>query len=792
MNNALTWLFGLDELEFGADNVAVGFARPLPTWAWIAMVLAVLALAAWGYRKLEGNRKGRGVMAGVRAALLLLLIAVVLGPQLIRPNERVERDWVIVLADRSASMTIADADENASGTPATRESQLARAINDHWDMWRDMGEQRTVLWLGFDSGAFDLPTLRDADGPSGIDLGEPAGVRTSLGASLEQALRRAAARPISGVVILSDGRSNDEPTRQIVRSLQSELTRVVTVPLGSPDPVGDLAVVEANAPLMAFVDDTVPVRVRVDRLGSQDAVASGIVQIVEKSTGIVLAQRPLPADWDDNTTYVTVPVRPKDAGERSWAVRLVPDSTDLIEQNNHTSIAIELVDRPMRVAYFDGYPRWERHFLTTLLLREGSVTSSSIMLAADRSYTQEGDQVLAAVPRSPEDWAPFDVVLIGDVRPELFGTEQLANLREHVAVRGGGLLWIAGPGFTPAAWADSPLADLVPLRLGQLQSGLSPITRYRRPVTLNRTKVAEQLGVLELSDTEGGFPSALSDPKTGWSKLQWAQRIEPEAIKPTARVLATFTQEGAQPTPAVLSMRYGAGTVVYVATDEIWRWRYGQGETMYERFWLPLIRAQGRERLARSSQSALFETSPRRAQVEQAVRVELRLLDQALVDRQFQGVAVRVRREEPAQEDEPFADVTLRLAGERSGSDRNVSQTYAATWTPDEPGRYVLEPTDPFLSALELSATLEVVSPDDELRQPETDHALLATLSEQTGGTVLPESELDDLPSLLPRRDVTITGVPDVETLWDKPIVLAMLILLLTAEWVGRKFLQLA
>lgn len=196
--------------------------------------------------------------------------------------------------------------------------------------------------------------------------------------------------------------------------------------------------------------------------------------------------------------------------------------------------------------------------------------------------------------------------------------------------------------------------------------------------------------------------------------------------------------------------------------------------------------------MARSSVSAIFETSPRRAQVEQAVRVELRLLDQELVDQQFQGVNVRVRREFPSPDDEPFADVTLRLAGERSASERNVSQTYAATWTPDEPGRYVLEPIDPFLSGLELSATLEVVRPDDELRQPETNHALLAQLSDQTGGSVLSVSQLDELPSLLPRRDVTITGTPDIETLWDKPIVLAMLVLLLTAEWVGRKVLQLA
>ena len=790
MIDAFTWLFGLDELQFGSEGVSLGLARPISTLAWLAVVLAAAGLALWSYRRLAGNRRGRGALALVRTLLLVLLVIVLTGPQLVRSNERVERDWVIVLADRSASMTIADA--GTHGRRVARDEQLKRAIAEHWPMWRALDDDRTLLWLGFDTGAYDLPPMRVDGEVVGVELGEPVGVRTSLASALDQALRRAAARPISGVVILSDGRSMDEPTRRSLRRLQAERIPVITIPLGSPDPVGDLAVAEARAPAMAFVDDTVPVRVRIDRLGSLARALAGRVEVVERSTGLVLAHKPLPTVWEDGTAWVTIPVRPRDAGEQAWAVRLVLDIPDLIEQNNHAEIAIELVDRPMRVAYFEGYPRWERHYLSTLLLREESITSSSVMLAANRSYTQEGDRLLATVPRSPEEWALFDVVIIGDVRPELFGTEQLANLREHVAVRGGGLLWIAGPGFTPTAWADSPLADLLPIRMGLLPSGLEPIARYRRAVTMTRTEVAEALGLLELSDGPEGWPEVLSDPATGWSRLYWAQRIEPEAIKPTAQVLAEVVQGDDAPTPIVLSMRYGAGTVVYVGTDEIWRWRYGRGEALYERFWLPLIRSQGRESLARSARGAIFETSPRRAEIEQPVRVELRLLDQALVDQQLPTVSVRVRRVEPTPEAQPWAGVTLRLSAEQSASARHVSQTYSAAWVPDEPGRYVLEPTDPFLSGLELSATLDVLTPNDELRRPETDHALLARLSEQTEGAVLALDSIDELPALLPRREVTITGVPDIETLWDKPIVLALLVLLLTAEWVGRKLLQLA
>jgi hypothetical protein len=37
-----------------------------------------------------------------------------------------------------------------------------------------------------------------------------------------------------------------------------------------------------------------------------------------------------------------------------------------------------------------------------------------------------------------------------------------------------------------------------------------------------------------------------------------------------------------------------------------------------------------------------------------------------------------------------------------------------------------------------------------------------------------------------------VAGEPDVETLWDRPIVLAALVLLLAAEWIGRRIVRLS
>ncbi|MCA9288416.1 MAG: hypothetical protein KDA05_07520, partial [Phycisphaerales bacterium] len=386
------------------------------------------------------------------------------------------------------------------------------------------------------------------------------------------------------------------------------------------------------------------------------------------------------------------------------------------------------------------------------------------------------------------------------------------------------VLWIGGSGATPRSWAGNPLASLLPMTLSG--PGGADVAVWDEDVTIWRTALAERLGVLELGDPAGvgagdgaggpaAWPMQVSDPRTGWSLLRWVQRIEAERIKATAEVLAVGVPEsawrvrGGEPleppgtealaaaSPLVLSMRYGAGRVMYVATDEIWRWRYGRGEELSERFWIPLVRALARERLARTGQRAVLEITPGRARVDQPVRVVVRLIDQALVDRRSEAIELRVRRLGPTGGSTPAG--VPRLAPEGGGVSGSAGTggvegldaptTFAATWVATTPGRYIVETDDTLLS--DLVGEIEVSHPDDELRRLETDHALLASLGEANGGRVLGAGEMASLRDL-PSRARTIEGRPDVETLWDKPLALVLLLGLLVMEWVGRRVIKLS
>lgn len=786
-------LFALRELGFGQDGVTLGFDRPLPGWGWLLVVMGCALLGWWGYRRLEGPKSARIALAGVRGLLLLVLVVLACGPRLERVSERLEPDWVMVLVDRSVSMRVADAPIAAEGsTRATRDQQARAILQRHAPMFAELAQDREVVWLGFDAAAFDLRARSgsQADSAAGPpQLPQADGRRTAIGAAISSALTRAAARPLSAVVVLSDGRSIDEPGAAALRRLVGERVPVHVVPLGSPQAASDVAIARAVAPEAAFARDQAPVNVRLDRRGPAQG-SSGTLRLVDTATGEVLDEVRLDAGderWQGDEASVTLVANELQAGEAQWAVRFVPDTPDLLPDNDQATLRIRIVDRPLRVLYVDGTPRWERRYITSMLLREESVRSSSLLLAARRSFIEEGNVTIGYPPTSDEGWAEYDIVIIGDVRSGLFSSEQLDQLREHVASRGAGVLWIGGASHTPASWRGTPMEDLLPFRLDQGQG----VASTSDPVMLERTASGERLGVLRLDEALSDWPAYLSDPATGWNRLWWSQRVDEAALKPTTEVLARFkpADGGTRSWPAVMTMPYGAGRVVYVATDELWRYRYGRGEPLFERFYLPLVRMQARGRLARTGAEAALSVSPRPALVERPARIEVRLLDQSLVDRRLPALRVQVR---PIGEGSQGATPqSLTLGIEDTGARRALSQGYAASWLPTEPGTYEVLVDEPLLAPLGLRQEIEVLADSDELRDPLADHDRLIALAERTGGRVLTIDTLGELPEVLPRREVVIAGQPQIEPFWDRPIVLVLLLVLLTLEWVGRRLIRL-
>ncbi|MFG0306966.1 MAG: hypothetical protein ACF8Q5_12220 [Phycisphaerales bacterium JB040] len=788
MNGLLNRLFGLEGVGFGDEGVRLTAQHPLPQWAWALLLLGACVAGYWSYRRMQGNRLARALLALTRAAVIAIVVLLLTGPRLERPNTRIENDRVVVLLDRSGSMNVRDEPGRA-----TRDSTLRTAAAALETSLGAAREPKDRTWLAFDADAYELP------GPEGLPPAD--GRRTSMDSALRGAIAAGAGRPLSAVVLLTDGRSPDPVSPETMQRLLEDQVPVFAVALGSTSPPTDLAVTRVDAPTVAFTGDRVPVRATVTVAGSETEadIDRTRVQLVDADTGEVLATQPLssgvPARGDDpehTALDLTLLADAAGAGDKRWAVRLAPAGEDLEPGNDERAFSIALTDRPIRVMQIDGYPRWEFRYVRGLLLREPTIESVSLMLSPDRRFMQEGDITLASLPTSPEEWADFDVVIIGDVRPELFGSAALESLREHVAERGAGLIWMAGPDVPTGSWARTELGDLLPVSAARIpETGLP---EWDREVVLARTEQAGRRGLLALDDDGLSWPDRLQDPATGWSRLRWAQRLDPALVKPGAEVLATAvpidlatltgSELHASGTPALLLMRYGAGRSLYSATEETWRWRYGRGEDLQERFWLPLVRQLARARVERVGQPAVLRATPADATVGSTVRLDLELIDQALIDTAPPAIELVV-----GQPDDTGALArTTKITLAPESQDR---RRYGAVWSPPESGPWSVRSSDAFLVGTDLEAGVRAHWSGDEQREPAADHDSLQRLADETGGELLDASEIATLAQRFPNRRLVLDAAPDLATLWDKPVWLALLLVLLSGEWIGRKLLRL-
>ena len=777
-------IWSLGELNLDDPAVRFEWARPVPAWGWAVIILAAFAIGAFAYRKLLGTLWVRITLASLRAVTLILLAILFSGPRLVRQSETIEKDWAVLLADRSLSMTLRD----VAGGASTREQQLQddlRAIKPAADA---LAKDRNLLRLGFDAGVFDLPQAPTS--PLGVDLAPPAGRRTLINQALDQTLRQLAARPVAGIVLLTDGATPDPPQRELLRALKSRQIPVFPVALGSTTPPTNLSITRADAPTAAFLGDIVPVSLRLNAVGKPPA--GTVIRLLDAS-GKILDERPFP-DITDTDAAITLAAKPDHAGELSWTATIVSPVPDAASADDTATVSLSAIDRPIHVLLLDGYPRWEYRYLKNLLVRERSIVSSATLLAPDRRFIQEGSEPLVSLPRTRTEWAKYDVVIIGDLRPEILTPEQLTLLRDHVSREAGGLLWIGGPGHTPSAWRGSALADLLPFTLGVADGGgTAGITTWLDPVNVRPTPLADSLQILRLSDDGTSWPTWLDDAAYPWAALRWAQRIDPARLKPAAQVIANAVDSAKpdQSAPLVITMRYGAGRTLYIGTDETWRWRLGRGETLPERFWLPLIRLLAREGLSRSGKAAFLDAAPNQPTVDQPVRFTLTLLDQSLQDSRPASLALRIRNADAPASTPPAATLELRPDPADRDQDGRPSSTFSALWIPDQPGHYRAEPADPLLSGFDLAADVRVTLPDDELRNPKADHALLTSIAEQTGGRVLSPEDLPHLADILPNREVRLLGTPEIHTLWDKPASLVLFLVLICLEWVIRRLIKL-
>jgi hypothetical protein len=620
-----------------------------------------------------------------------------------------------------------------------------------------------------------------------------AGAFTDLGLPLDRALEQPDAR---AVILLTDGRHNrGELPASRAAKLGERKTPIYAIALGSRQAGPDVAIVGLETPNAVFknaegseqVNTEVKATLRVRGLPAQE------ITVELQGMGRTLEQKRIVHDGTDRDYPLAFGVTLNDEGTQKLTVTARPARDTGHAENRSRSALVKVVEDQAEVLLIDGEARWEHHYLATALGRDPMVKKvKSVLFTQPRLGRIDEEELrkmnhpaLTLPPRAAQSdaLAAYDIIVLGDVSPKQLPLEERKRLEKYVGERGGTLVIVAGKRAMPLGFADAkPQAaeESDPL------SKLLPITQPRV------VKPAEGFGIALTDEGKRTPLMQLADgPKESdvWSDLPphyWGVVGQP---KPAATVLAR--QDG----QALIAWHaYGQGRVLFVGIDSTWRWRYKVGDKYHHRFWGQLARWAAADKLLEGGTSQVRYGTPRAMYpTGQDIDVLMRLSDEVPAELPRGPARARIVREGGKEETVAVVELARREGQPRvlQGKMRDLpdGQYRIELDVPDLADR-LQAPTAPG-APKPRAAEFQVSPPDSrELLELTTDWDLLNELAGKSGGKAYVPEDAAQLIDLLTRQDKTRVDGTE-HHLWEWWPTLALVLLLLMAEWMLRKWVGL-
>ncbi len=799
------------------QSAELTFRGLLPWWLMVPLLLALCAYVFFVYRSEKGTLgwPRRLLLIGIRSVLVGLLLLLILRPILLAEFEGQRPRGVALLLDNSQSMGLADrrvneadqwrvaiannlvppttklTEKKSTPLPASTpkdptRSAMVRAVFDNpqlklVDGLQKFGPLRPYLF-GADLRGVSVDPAKEGD-PKLLEGFKADDTRTALADSIMKVLHSKDSDLPTAIVGVTDGQDNF--SKYTLQEAALECARL-KVPLhlygvGSAEG-GSLQFKEVAAPDMIFADDTISVPLRWRAQGFK----KGTVEIALSLGGKQVIKKEIPVQAGEDLRDVLSFIVPKNEGKEEDL-----DLTATIQVKGQAGFKdtitqpLRVIDRKIKLLYVENAPRWEYKFLQPALLRDRRVDADFLLLSAADEVKKSGAPFLAKFPETREKFfdSKYNIIVLGDIPPDSLTDEQQGWIREFVERRGG-LIVIAGRQHMPASYGSlsekgkgSPIVEMLPVEFAAIKPTLNPDLRTQEyPPTLTETGL--RTGMLSLGDT----PEESQDV---WQKqllgFHWNFPVTKVKTGSTVLMVNPRAKMDDQPMPLMVSHYYGQGQVLFLGSDETWRWRWNHQDRYFIRFWGQIIYQMGLPSLlsdsAKRVQGSLQNSQ---AILGQPGTVYFRLLDKDFNPRTDSKVEVTLEHLDAKAGQERFRKYTLTALPGRPGE-------YSVLLPHDKPGRYEMKVNNPEPSTFSFRVDLP---PRHELEESGLAEKTLRDAAQLSGGRFYREEDLSQLSASVPLEHVTFTRSQEV-LLWN-PLVLLLILLLLTVEWVLRKFADLA
>lgn len=784
---------------------------------WILPITGLLFfLGVAGVIALNGGRilMGRTMLCGIRMAIVVAVAFLLLRPVWVNENKGERRRAVALLVDVSESMNSKDprpglsdqwrlaiafdaaapdrgipespaptGDARLPDKPARIEMARAALLNPRLNLIENLRSRVGPV----DPFTFGVGRSGQEYGSNWIRQISATEPRTAMADAVSELIDRDEKDLPGAIVIVTDGRENFSARRRSLDDIARDCERL-KVPLhiygvGS-SAYGHVQLREALVPETLFVDDlvAVPVRYRVK------GVSEGKAEIVLKYGDREVARKQIDPvrEGDDLREVLTFVPTKQDAEakkpELTVTVRVTTGFGATAEVlADETVKNVKVVDRKLKVLVVDSLPRFDFKFLQRALLRDRRVEASFYLTEGDRQSMRAGPPWVPGFATARDEFRKeifeYDLLILGDIPAAFWNAEQQEVIKEFVA-EGGGLIHQAGKWHAPAGWVKSPIADVLPV---EFEAVRFPIESPTRPVGFKPqvAPAAARSAVLSLEDE----PLDNARRWRSFPEMYWHYPVT--KLKPAAEAFLihpTLKAAGEKPMPLLAGHYYGKGYVLFMGFDETWRWRFNEADKYFGRFWSQAVYVAGVPRTVgtKLTQLSMNTTDPVQGKTGEVYA--------RLFTKDFQPVTVdeidaRLLKLD-AGPNEKDTNVPVKLIAIR-GPDNKATGEYLATLPFNRTGRFSLkvDPNNGNPANLDYRVNLP---PEHEQAPGAMAEGEMRKLAEATGGGFYREEDLYKLPEQVQPRTAPYS-IRTEYVLWNRWAMIA-LIVLLTAEWVVRKF----
>jgi hypothetical protein len=624
----------------------------------------------------------------------------------------------------------------------------------------------------------------------------PAGESSQLGNGVSGILKTFRGGSLTAIVMFTDGVTTaGEDLTSAARSAARAGVPLHLVGVGDAAEPPDLILSDLRAEEVVRVNDRLVIEARISAKGPgmPDSVP---VTLSEMKNGVPaeLAREVVRLDARGKPVKVRFVHQPKEAGEKTFIIE-VPKAArppeDVEPGNDRLEHRVFVAEaKRLRVLLVEDYPRYDYRYIKSLFERESdqvrgnkSIDVYSYLLSAHPDHPKQDRTSINRFP-TPEELKQYDVVILGDVDPRHLPRSETAldALAKYVKDHGGGLLVLAGENATPHAFRDTPLADVLPV----VCDGPPPapaadaIKESYRPLL---TPAGQSHPLFRFSTEEAENADIWNRlPPLYWYARGYRRKLSAEVLavhpdRPAEQQPGGSARE--ENHPLILQQFVGSGRVMFMGFDDTWRWRLRENELRFNQFWLQAVQTLARGRVGRTE----VRTDRKTYRRDEPVRVTVRFPDDAAPP---EGpVKVTVQRQPPKSGAGRGEGETQTI---QLGLREGTRATFEALVTRTPEGDYSFTLSTPLPTGTPPRAEARILPPPGEMDRIQLNEQDLERAARESHGAYYPLHRADRVPEELPSGPRVALDQPvEPLSMWNHPLLFALVLSLLTAEWLMRK-----